>query len=170
MYVETLHLAITSQSPRNHLAHRSARDPPLQGKRAVSAPPQARTKRGKRSEESQRCLDAVSMVYTLRMRLPVSPSSNGLFAPPAPRRQVPGLRASVRRLRGAVRQGEQEEPCRRVEEGVEGAHGTSTQRSRNDRATIAQRSRSQIRPCSPPAGQATRLGPSTGGHHGQEEP
>ena len=42
-------------------------------------------------------------------------------------------------------------------------------RRRNDRATIAQRSRSQIRPCPPPAGQATRLGPSAGGHHGQEE-
>ena len=41
---------------------------------------------------------------------------------------------------------------------------------RNHLAITSQSPRSQIRPCSPPAGQATRLGPSTGGHHGQEEP
>ena len=68
--VKTFHLAITSQSPRNHLAITSLTEPPvlppLQGKRSVSAPPRTAAKAEQHTEALKDCLGAVSTAFTAR--------------------------------------------------------------------------------------------------------
>ena len=68
--VKTFHLAITSQSPRNHPASTSLTEPPvlppLQGQRPVSAALQAATEAEQRVEALKDCLDAASTAFTAR--------------------------------------------------------------------------------------------------------